>query len=95
MSEVKGYAVRITQNNDLDKVCNESYVDLVKKYNGALISPDSQTIGERVNFLGTFAFLKKEEAEGFFRDCANMGIEVLWEKNRPIVDDKYFKGGYK
>jgi hypothetical protein len=95
MSEVKGYAVRITQNNDLDKICNESYVDLVKKYNGALISPDAQTLAERVNFLGTFAFLKKEEAEGFFRDCANMGIEVLWEKNRPIVDDKYFEGGYK
>lgn len=91
MSEVKGYAVRITQNNDLDKICNESYVDLVKKYNGALISPDSQTIGERVNFLGTLVFLKKEEAEGFFRDCANMGIEVLWEKREVFVDDKYFK----
>ena len=59
MSEVRGYAVRITQNNDLDKVCNKSYVDLVKKYNGALISPDAQTLAERVNFLGTFVFLKK------------------------------------
>ena len=48
-----------------------------------------------MKYLGTIIFLKKDEAEGFFRDSANMGIEVLWEKREVFVDDKYFEGGYK
>lgn len=95
MSEVKGYAVRITQNNDLDKVMSKSCADIIKKYKCGVLAPEAHTLQEQEKYLATLIFLKKDDAEGFFRDCANMGIEVLWEKNQPIVDDKYFKGGYK
>ena len=95
MSEVKGYAVRITQNNDLSLVMSEKPVELIKKYNGCILASEAHTLIEQMKYLGTAVFLKKEEAEGFFREAANIGIEVYFEKNRPIVDDKYFKGGYK
>ena len=91
MSEVRGYVVRITQNNDLNKVMNKDFANLINKYKAGILSPDAHSIAEQINFLATFVFLKKEEAEGFFRDCANMGIEVLLEKREVFVDDKYFK----
>lgn len=95
MSEVKGYAVRITQNNDLNKIMCQSHIDLIKKYNGAAVASEALPLLDQMKYLGTIIFLKKDEAEGFFRDSANMGIEVLWEKREVFVDDKYFEGGYK
>lgn len=92
MSEKQGYAIRITQNSAITKVMAKEFVDVLKKHNGALLSPNAQTLQEQATYLGTFIFLKKEEAEAFFKYCSNLGeVEVLFEPRRPIVDDIYFK----
>lgn len=91
MSEIKGYAIRITQNNDLSKIMSKEYIDTIKKYHGAALASEAHTLQEQIKYLGTIIFLKKEDAEGFFRECANLGIEVYFEKKRPVFDSSFSK----
>ena len=95
MSEVRCYAVRITQNNDLSKVMNKDFANVINKYKVGILSPDAHSIEEQMKYLTTLIFLKKEDAEAVFRECVNFGIEAYWEKKELFVDDKYFEGGYK